>query len=769
MTQEKISFKEAIKSLKAQNPLLGLNSSRGFNNETSFPISDNFPSETMPDDFGDDEEIHFEPSYKGSINKTVINYLADIIAKRTIDSKWAPEITEAQLFSIDIDLLKVIFLEILIEVVETKKINYLEYSSYKENPERFIKDLNSKLAMFKGILGSIATPKLILESKDYKVRPSNRRYNSSLDDDVVIEEGHPLYPQGAAYTDDFNYETLESHLLSYLYELVDSETQKRFSIWAFEYLKEIGDTDYEYTMPALVETITRKYDSKPASPDSVEVGGVLLAKVMDNEGGLDSDILMEIFYWYSSDLILLGLGKYLSEGNLEKNEDKIGKIISLWLSSPKEWITVYPRLLNSLRKILIIRVKEYGEDEPINKGLKRLLGFLQWGSWDEENMKILRFTLADVYSNSKFEDYEVSKITEVFRPKITTSLMRSLGLNKINTRILDIGAGAGWLTMGMKKQGFQVFGLDIDDTNINIARTELTKIGIADAENIFQKGSWNELDKWDKFKKPFEKSILNNDVSEKLKLLLFSDSATLTNSIKRVVAILDEIIKNKLKVLSPEEEQLVYEYIKKGITVDQIRKMIEGLMNQLILIMGRSLPHVETKYEFDKVGWNLFNNMTEGDYLIFDMPDPTTGTYAKRIEALKETLRKIGLEERLVDKVDCLVDGPDGINEYNRYVPTQEEVISSLKQKGFELIDASLFRDQIIQDLGAEATYKEKIITELESGPEIEEIKQVDFIAPKKEGDKVLRENIPRLPGNQNLVFIFRKPIKSLNGLSKAA
>lgn len=104
----------------------------------------------------------------------------------------------------------------------------------------------------------------------------------------------------------------------------------------------------------------------------------------------------------------------------------------------------------------------------------------------------------------------------------------------------------------------------------------------------------------------------------------------------------------------------------------------------VIYCLGRTLPHNRTSIEmlkfFDQLQATLSNT---GDIFV-DLPDET-GVYEKRISALRENAKALGIKPSVND---IIFDGPDENHKFNRYILRREQVEALGSLFGFHIADA---------------------------------------------------------------------------------
>lgn len=106
---------------------------------------------------------------------------------------------------------------------------------------------------------------------------------------------------------------------------------------------------------------------------------------------------------------------------------------------------------------------------------------------------------------------------------------------------------------------------------------------------------------------------------------------------------------------------------------------------ELVLSLGRTLPHSESEYGFRHVLNQVNLSLVENGYFIFDMPNPEIegSEYKKRVDYYRDRLKEFGLKDTDLRYIYFIVDSPDGKNFYNRYVPTEEMIRLMLNKSGF--------------------------------------------------------------------------------------
>jgi len=111
--------------------------------------------------------------------------------------------------------------------------------------------------------------------------------------------------------------------------------------------------------------------------------------------------------------------------------------------------------------------------------------------------------------------------------------------------------------------------------------------------------------------------------------------------------------------------------------------------HKVIMSLGRSLPHTENQRTFINVISQVEKTLDNDGVFIFDMPDPEIdgSEYKKKVQEYKDSLRKFGVEEVDLRNADLIIDSPDGLNFYNRYVPTETKIRRMLSDRQLEVID----------------------------------------------------------------------------------
>jgi len=107
--------------------------------------------------------------------------------------------------------------------------------------------------------------------------------------------------------------------------------------------------------------------------------------------------------------------------------------------------------------------------------------------------------------------------------------------------------------------------------------------------------------------------------------------------------------------------------------------------SRVILSIGRDLPHTEHEDNFRSVLRQVKERLDADGVFIFDMPDPTRGAYRGGVKEMREIVKRLGFTEAEVKNLWFIVDSPDGINCYNRYVPPPREVVEMLLEEGFKV------------------------------------------------------------------------------------
>lgn len=104
-----------------------------------------------------------------------------------------------------------------------------------------------------------------------------------------------------------------------------------------------------------------------------------------------------------------------------------------------------------------------------------------------------------------------------------------------------------------------------------------------------------------------------------------------------------------------------------------------------ILSLGRSLPHTETKYNFDNVLKQVYTVLKTDGLFIFDMPDPSRGNYAIQVDNFRKVMKNFNVSDHTTKYEDTIIDSPNGVDFYNRYVPSEETIRILLRVYGFDL------------------------------------------------------------------------------------
>lgn len=116
----------------------------------------------------------------------------------------------------------------------------------------------------------------------------------------------------------------------------------------------------------------------------------------------------------------------------------------------------------------------------------------------------------------------------------------------------------------------------------------------------------------------------------------------------------------------------------------------------LLTCLGRSLPHSENSYHFNKAIEEMVRVVEKDGTFVFDSPNPDIGSYKEGVERNRETMMKMGCSREFADKTYVIVDGPKGEEEkgnfYNRYVPSREMIERELQILGleFEVIEEDI-------------------------------------------------------------------------------
>jgi SAM-dependent methyltransferase len=148
----------------------------------------------------------------------------------------------------------------------------------------------------------------------------------------------------------------------------------------------------------------------------------------------------------------------------------------------------------------------------------------------------------------------------------------------------------------------------------------------------------------------------------------------------------------------------------------------EALPDQIdvILSMGRSLPHTEDEEHFLQVLDQVRETLDDDGLFIFDMPDPEVGSYQANVQAYRKVLEGFGYTSEELADTWMVVDSPDGKNFFNRYTPPINVVKELLAARGFELIEL-----------------------------------KVEGVVEGEQG--IIREELPNGKGDANIVYVCRK------------
>lgn len=118
----------------------------------------------------------------------------------------------------------------------------------------------------------------------------------------------------------------------------------------------------------------------------------------------------------------------------------------------------------------------------------------------------------------------------------------------------------------------------------------------------------------------------------------------------------------------------------------------ETLPDQMdvILSMGRSLPHTEDEEHFLQVLDQVRGTLDEDGLFVFDMPDSEVGSYQANVQAYRRVLEGFGYTPEELADTWIVVDSPDGKNFFNRYTPPMSVVKELLTARGFELLELNV-------------------------------------------------------------------------------
>ena len=108
---------------------------------------------------------------------------------------------------------------------------------------------------------------------------------------------------------------------------------------------------------------------------------------------------------------------------------------------------------------------------------------------------------------------------------------------------------------------------------------------------------------------------------------------------------------------------------------------------KVIISKERTLPHVEDESGFYTVLAQVAARLAPDGFFIFDMPNPTKGTYKENLDRYRVAMKKFGYSDQELEDFWYVVDSPDGQNFYNRFIPSREKIEEMLNTVGFEIIE----------------------------------------------------------------------------------
>jgi len=328
----------------------------------------------------------------------------------------------------------------------------------------------------------------------------------------------------------------------------------------------------------------------------------------------------------------------------------------------------FVHLLNLVRKALNSEV--YSPRELM--ALELIGKFMLFG--DPFDSRIFHTELMSIYQISKFELYPPSIEAAKFRGQMLKRLINLLIGEDESVDIMSLGSGSFWTELDLLMLGMNVYGLELSETNIEVARetisARLKSEGQEDDEihkvvgEMVQKGNWDDLANWFQLQKSKQQS-------------------------------------GRVRVFT---------------------------------ITGRSLSHEEEEEIFFSTLVNIYNNMEPGDYLIFDMPDPDTGSYKRDRDVFRQRLKAVEVPIGEAENAHYLVDGPDMENLYNRYVPDEAEILRLIQKAGLQVVNPSEQLSDLQQQFGDYVT------------------DTTDTSLKERIGGHLVEEN-------RNMLFVCRKPL----------
>lgn len=308
--------------------------------------------------------------------------------------------------------------------------------------------------------------------------------------------------------------------------------------------------------------------------------------------------------------------------------------------------------------------------------------FLMFG--DLHDPRSFHINLMDIYAISDFTLYPPNiELQQGYRRVMLNNLLQSLSLTPRNCRLLSVGVGDFWMERQLIEDGYEVQGMELSYENYLAARKSI---------------------------KDYLSRNTDRDITEE------------------------------------EIDYYIYqgnwdELSQWGAWQDALK---DEQKTRVLMVLGRSLSHEEQRDIFAATLANFCQNMRVDDYLIFDMPDPSSGSYKEYIENLRNRLKALGAKDEELMDLPYLIDSPDEENYFNRYVPSREIINRILENIGFEIINP---KDMDLQIEEEYATIEDGIISEKIPSPNVQEDGYVD----------------KGLEDRRNMVFIVKRKAADLD------
>lgn len=124
----------------------------------------------------------------------------------------------------------------------------------------------------------------------------------------------------------------------------------------------------------------------------------------------------------------------------------------------------------------------------------------------------------------------------------------------------------------------------------------------------------------------------------------------------------------------------------------EIADVLEPQSVSALYALGRTVSHVDGPQEFIRLIHNVHTVLKDGGVWLFDTPHPERGKikeHREMIGRIQESFRQAlsayeNTEKGAAFQVDYVVDSPDGVNFYSRYVPQIQAFLSQLRMCGFD-------------------------------------------------------------------------------------